>query len=568
MTIRTKTEIEQIYLTTSGRWPDNTTGQISPLDLRDGVQDVLDTVYNDLSVIPNGAVFITDVAPTVSGSVGNKSYTDSIVLNSCQTDTELLTVSVLAITGSSSYKPDISIQGINVTNLSLSDSHEWTGTAAIDLDGSGTITAVHGDGPTHTTSVTFQAGPEITQLEFTGGYPGTQTELKENDTFNITVTTDQPTNRIAIDNFEAGKSTEVAVTLGTGPHIVPVTIADRGTGTFSTQRARVRARNASGAWGGYRLTDVDGSGDGSATVELNSDVPEITISGIDYPATQQAIKISEGATVNHTCTLSSESTFSYDSPNSQISISNNTTYETAKSISYVTGGYNVSTNNFRLTVTKTSNGASDTAQTVVNIANDSPTITITEPFARLRSGESPQNYTITLSSNQQLIEAPTLSGLGTDEGVWVGGFTGGPSNWTRTLQVVDSDNKGTFTYTGLVAINLADKEVNVISGNDSYVLGGFTFRTLTVSAWPNREVSIGTNVSDTSKLECTNLSKGLSGSLNFSYQGSTSNNVDSFTITDGSQNFDADGTHWYNCDLANAVSNTGGTMQIELEETV
>jgi hypothetical protein len=94
------------------------------------------------------------------------------------------------------------------------------------------------------------------------------------------------------------------------------------------------------------------------------------------------------------------------------------------------------------------------------------------------------------------------------------------------------------------------------------------FRTIQVAAFPNREASIGTTVSNTSKLRCTNLAKGSSGSLNFTYQNSTNESVNRFTITGPSGQHNAYGDLWYNCDGANASSNTTGEMLIEIEEVV
>ena len=93
-------------------------------------------------------------------------------------------------------------------------------------------------------------------------------------------------------------------------------------------------------------------------------------------------------------------------------------------------------------------------------------------------------------------------------------------------------------------------------------------RTISFAAYPNREAAIGTQVSDTSKLRVTNLSKGSSGSLNTSFVSSVGDAIDTFTITQPSGVYNATGNNLYNRDLANAVSNTSGTMQFEVEELV
>ena len=145
-------------------------------------------------------------------------------------------------------------------------------------------------------------------------------------------------------------------------------------------------------------------------------------------------------------------------------------------------------------------------------------------------------------------------------GTWNGSFSGSGSSWNRTLSVSDSDSKGTFQYTSVSATGLSGLTVNSISTGSSYVLGGFIRRTLTIAAWPNRSALIGTNVVDTSKLLASNLSTGASGSYNISYQASQTDGSGKYTIINNNT--------FYNCDIQNAVSNTSGITQIEIEELV
>ena len=83
MAIRTKTQLESIYLTTSGTWPDNIVGEITPKDLRDGVQDVIDSLYyGNLNSTLND-IMITGVLTSSKNSifgnsgVGNYTQIDS-----------------------------------------------------------------------------------------------------------------------------------------------------------------------------------------------------------------------------------------------------------------------------------------------------------------------------------------------------------------------------------------------------------------------------------------------------------------------------------------------------------
>ena len=519
-----------------------------------------------------GAVFITDINPTTTGTVGSKVMEDGVVLVSCITDTLSVTVSVTALTGPSHYKPVVTVNSVAVSNFVLA-AGQWTGTVAVTLTGTGAInvTAVHEDGPTYTAVATLVAGPVFANLTFTGGYPGSQTELKANDSFFITFTADQSVDTAEIADYQAATSETFALTPGSGPFNVSLTIANRGAGTINTQAAKVRLRSTTGIWGDYDYTTNFGSGDGSATVQLNNDYPNISAisqGNITYPASQSALKDAEQATVNHTSSNSAECTFVYSSPNGDLTISNPTTFATAKTVTRLSGSYNIATTNFRITATKTTNAAVTVRNAVVYIANVACTVSLSEAYARLRSSPSGVSYTVTLTASQSLYSTPTLAALGANEGLWVGGFSGGGVTWTRTILVKDSDTKGTFTFTGLVATNLAGIVTNTITSGAAYVLGGFTFRTLTIAAWPNREVAIGCAVSNTAKLRCTNLSKGVSGSLNDTFVANTVDAVDKFTITQPSTVYNAAGNLWYNNDLSNAVSNTGGTAQIELEEIV
>ena len=82
MAILTKSQIENTYLTTTGTWSDNTTGEITPTDLRDGVQDFLDTIYSDLGT--TSGILNTNLSGKVpyTGASGNVNLgTNNILLD-------------------------------------------------------------------------------------------------------------------------------------------------------------------------------------------------------------------------------------------------------------------------------------------------------------------------------------------------------------------------------------------------------------------------------------------------------------------------------------------------------
>ncbi|MGM0587076.1 MAG: hypothetical protein ACQETE_01560 [Bacteroidota bacterium] len=508
-----------------------------------------------------GGVWITDITPQGSGNVSNKQYDGANTeLQSALSDTNLITVSVLAMPGAGAYVPVVTVNG-QAVSLSLSnDKPLFEGTVDIDTGGTETITATHTDGASSSVTLSYDSGPEVSTMEFTGGYPGTQTELKAGDTFDLNVTTDSEMTRIEVYDVEACQS-QVFNFAATTDKTVTVTIADRGNTTQSL-RAKVRCMNSNGSYGSDAFSDN--------TVDLNNTQPSLSIDAINYPAGQGALKGSETADIDNTA--SDYDTIAYSSPNNQLSIASTGTFEASKTVTRIAGDYNDSQNNLEITATRAANGATTTVNTVVEIANVAPTISISTPASRLRSGgnngTSAQDYTITITSDQKLASAPTVAAVA-NAGVFQGaGFAGGPKIWTRTLQVHDDHTKGTHNWTNLSATNKAGIEQTIINSGGTYELGGFVFRTLTVPAYPNREVDIGTNVADTSKLECTNLSKGDSGSLNFTFKATIDDAVDRFTISDGNETVDLDNSFWYNCDASNASSNTSGTQQIEIEEVV
>ena len=516
-------------------------------------------------------VFITDIVPTFVGTVANKVYTDTSVLVSCESDTQQITVSVLAFTGKTHLIPVVTVNGAAVTNLVLNSQMRWAGSVAITA-ASTSIVIVHEDGGSYTTTMSAAVGPDFTAFNLTGGYPGSQTEVKAGDTYNIVFTPNMSVNALEVADFEAASVLSQALTPGAGPFTVAITVAARGAGTVANQRVKIRCRSLRGIWGNYILSDVYGSGDGSAHIQLNNDVPVISAiaqGNISYPVGQAALKDTEIATVNHTVTCPSGSfSIVYSSPG-ELTPTNPTVYEAAKIVTRNSGTYNISVNNLTITATKITNNKVATRSVVVYIANTLHNTNITLPYARLRSSPAGTDYTVTITCSQQLSSAPVLASLVSGQGTWQGAaFAGSGTTWTRTVRIADADSKGTFTFTGLTSTNLAGKVSHAITSGASYILGGFTFRVLTVAAWPNRETAIGTSVVTTSKLRCTNLSKGASGSLNYTYQNTLADILDTYDITQPSGVLNTTGNLWRNNDLPNSVSNTSGSLAIECEEVV
>jgi hypothetical protein len=340
-------------------------------------------------------------------------------------------------------------------------------------------------GPQDTIALILDLPPTVLSLSFLGGYPGSQSKLKAGDTFQLAGTCNKLINAVEIQDFGAMVQSVEAVVVGAS-FTVTGTVADRGT-TTQALATQVRARDAvTGAYGAIRATNQDGgTTDGVDLVFLNNTYPSAVWGAPVYPVTQGALKGSESATVPITIANADGAVFS--SPTGDLSIQNPTTIETPKTVSRISGTYNVSTDNLRCVATWSDNGASTTSNTLVKIAAVAAVVDVVST-ARLRSGgndgTSAQNHTIQLNCDQQLLEAPSLD-ADAGGGTFLGSWAGGPSAWTRSLQVHDNDTKGSYTFQNLSAKNLAGIITTAINSGASYVLGGFVSRTLTLAAYAN-----------------------------------------------------------------------------------
>jgi hypothetical protein len=250
--------------------------------------------------------------------------------------------------------------------------------------------------------------------------------------------------------------------------------------------------------------------DGVDLIDLNNTLPGIVFGSITYPGAQDALKGVETATVANTVT--NFDTIAYTDPTgTDITITNATTQEDPKTVTCLNGGnYNVATDNFQISANRTANDGTTVAATVVQVADLAVVVDITVPAARLRSGgengTSAQDYTVTVTANQELLVAPTLDpdsagATGTFQGV----FTGGPLVWTASLRVDEGvpDLKGAFDFENLVATNLADTDTTAINSGSAYVLGGFVSRDLTFSTPFGPNTTLNTEVVDFSKVVAT-----------------------------------------------------------------
>jgi hypothetical protein len=411
-------------------------------------------------------------------------------------------------------------------------------------------------------TITLATPPTLLTLAFSGGYPGAQTSLKSGDSYTLIGTTDKTATSIQVSDFGAGTSQTLTFTPGTS-FSVSMVVADRGT-TDQLLAARACAGNAAGAYGATRDTNTGGgSTEGVNLIKLNNLHPTVTFGTITYPATQSALKSSETATC--AVTLANLDTVAFDSPNSQLSITDPTVIEATKTVTRIAGSYNVATNNLRCIATRAANAATTTAQEVVKIANVAAVITVSVPAARLRSGgndgTSVQGHAVTITSDQELGAAPSMTA---PAGTWTGSWTGGASVWTRTLNVADSDTKGSYNFSSLSATNRAGISTTSITSGAAYVLGGFVARDLAFAAFA-QTTALNVACVTYAKLTAATFTATNQPATRMTSQGDHTNTANAFTVDALSTN----PTTIYWDDASAAASNSGGTAKIlQVEETV
>lgn len=534
---------------------------VAPMEA--ATKDYVDTAITSGAIV--GGVFFTNISPTSSGIVGSKTYAAGTVpankvITQGTTDSDNVTVTLFAEGGSAFYSPTITITtvppqagGDIIATLSedANDKRAYTATAA--LVGITADTMVYASSSTNATAsaqiIRATVGPAIDTLVI-GALPGTQTEVKSGDV--LPVTGRAPNTATYAEIVSGGASGSLSVlTLGAADSYSPgfKTL----TGTFTVgggtgiQSVQARARNALGTFG----TNFTSSNN----VTLNQTYPVIGSRTITYPATQTGLKGTESATI--TSTITNVDTILYSGTN--LTVGAPTTYAVSKTVTRTGGTYSYGTSNYTITATKTSNGAVTVASSAVTIADAAPSasITISGSPARLFSSAAGTNYTITVTANQQLQSAPSLT---PSSGTFLGSWTGSGTTWTRVLQILDTDLKGAQTFSALAATGLAGVVGSTITSGAAYNVGGFVTRTITFPAFA-RYAPIGTSVQIISKTAAS-----YTGSVSLVRQADTADVFQGYTIVNSAGVYDPTGDHLYISDAAFAGSNTSGTLQLDISE--
>lgn len=507
-----------------------------------GVGGVLiDTVYDPLVSTRVTGIVSDSLNQTISFSVSSKTLNATPVIT-CNGVTANLTIDTFDNT----------------------DGYVWNGTVTLTLLSTDTlIEFVHSEGGIYSYDFTYLAKPTVTACSI-GGYPVGQSEVKENDTVQLTITSNKNISSVIGFSGQGNKSFTQNILSPSTTVTISVPIDNKGnTPTAYPLRFKIDATDGSRSL--YILTSDYGSVDGTDTLILNNTYPSITIGGITYPGSQTAISTAQSATVDNTITDSSSVV--YSSPNSQLTVTNPTTYETSKTVTYASGDYNLAINNLRITATRSENNATTISNAVVHINNELPTCTLSLDVTRLRSGgaydSSPQEYVMTITTSHTDVENITSD-------ISSGTFTSGSwtkissDTWTRTVSIDDTDAKGIHNLVDFIATTSGGLEQSTLVDN-SFEIGGFVLRILTIDALAN-EADIGTDVTDVTKLRATNLFTGAPGEHNLSYAPNLTNVTGTFTITTPANTLNSGGHLWHNNDVDSVNNNYSGTLQIEIEE--
>lgn len=534
-----------------------------------------------------GFVCITNITPTnIADNVGAHEYDDSgIALIGCRSSTVNVDIEVLAVTGLQTLKPEVIVNGSYVTLTQHTTENLWKGTVSrvlveSDVPGEYIVEAFHSEGNTDTAIVYLETPPVVEIAEFTGDYPvGGQTAYVNGRTVGFTVTADKAfTHLEVVADADCGLAYKA---LNPPESVAPFTEYTTRTSSGLTisvptnnrynkhLHVRVKNANTTDAWSDVFVSA--GLIDHTDFIVLDSRLPVASIGTIGYPGTQQALKLVE-ATDPITVTYTNVESITLSSPNGDVSLSGTLGGGTVTATRLNTGsGYNITTPNLSILAKRLSNDTQSTSTAVVFIADATPTITMSVPYARLRSsGASGQNYTVTLTANQRLSVAPVVTAPG---GTLGGTWTGSVNNtvWTNTINVHDSDTKGAYSFALTSAINLAEVSTATITTGSAYTLGGFVQRSGFFAALDN-EVAIQTHVSNLNN--ATKLVVTIGG-INGTYAANidnvnytTGNHI--FTITESGTPdvFNATGNVLRINEANTVAANTTGLLPYTIEELV
>jgi hypothetical protein len=257
--------------------------------------------------------------------------------------------------------------------------------------------------------------PKITNVRFIYGYPGSQTEVKENDKLHVEITFDPNSPMpyfIEVDDFGACKYslhdiTSTEFDLG-NVNTATIEVTVRATGqTAQLLPCRIRAINAIGHSSDGVDSNSFGNIDGTHVINCNDTVPEFGNFMLMYPATQYAFKEYQSGTIS--LEVSNFDEIEYSSPNNDFVVLSPSVYDENKTIQCNNPGhYNITDPNYQVFAKRFANDSTNITTATVRVADVAPIVTVTQPVSRLRKGITGAIYEITISSNQKIINLINL----------------------------------------------------------------------------------------------------------------------------------------------------------------
>jgi hypothetical protein len=534
--------------------------------------DAVPKLYVDLMLA--GTVFITDVMPIpgigINSIVGQKEYApDTIppnsVVVSALTNTKSLRVFFLAepdktfgvqvmakFNDGSSEAPSISISP-HESNTRL-----YKGYLDLDLDitkDEDIITVISSTGAEASVLVKILiGGPEISSITL-GNLPAGQTELKEGDVLPFSGLISNSAESVYLEKYG----------LSTDRHFIdlgPKDSAGQGLRNFSGYAS------VSGLSGltslkliGLNLLGTEGPESESMGVILNQSKPIIGEADYTYPENQLAIKDSESVSVH--IPIESADILKYD-VNPGLTLVNPNIFEDSKYISR-SGEiiqYSVGLDLLTVTAIKRSNGALTIKRFPVNVVNTPPSADlffIDHPI-RLRSSGDGEKYVLAVQANQPILKAPDSLEVQSSTGSLSGDFIKKSDLYTIDFIVKDSDLKGIHYWINFKITGLSGLQAGTITEGDSYEIGGFVSRTLTIPELANI-VFIGTEISDFYKVRASYLD-----SDELTRVSSLEKFQKSFSVVTQNGVYSPTGNSVYLNDSDFLGTNTLGTLKIEVEE--
>lgn len=441
------------------------------------------------------AVFITNVTSAGNTVVTRNANPNEESVSSITTDDFNMTVEVEWDRDSTEYEGSPTVNGFPVTWVSRVGDTNY-GTAVI----SGVVTEIVAsfNGSNYIVPVDADPGPVIQSATFDLIYPitfgQTQTQLKTGDQMGVDIVTDILTESVEFE-FSGGLQNTTDTSMSGTSFKATSTAASVGSVDTSSQAlsGRVRATSATGSVGPW--FDI------TNTADFNDWFPPVTIgayTNTSNPGFTAFKNVEAGEVIN---SASDFDEILYSDPHGDFIISNTTTLESPKVITCTNpGDYNDSSPNFQIRARRYANGSETTDNTIIEVADIAPLITVTQPVARMQSNIPFQDYVITATSNQNIRNSAPLLQLtipvgGTFQGAdWV---TGDTKVFTRTIRIVDGDVGGTGAWSFFVIPTNNAGLLAAITGDE--VIGGFFPRVLTLAAFAN-ETDLNINITDYSKL--------------------------------------------------------------------